>query len=134
MITTKHLKKDIIVPNKIAAGVKLGARKATLKKNWGEPIQIEKISSEVEKWEYENVNFWMEFGKVDQISLCNLYEGKTKEGIGLGSTKTEVEDAYGTLEWDGSWHIQIPPFGIGFDFESDFMGEQFVLEIYVFIQ
>lgn len=134
MIKKKDLNKDIIVPNKKAAGIKLGASKATIKKNWGEPIAVEKISSEVERLEYENVNFWIESGKVDHISPCNFYEGKTKEGIGLRSTRTEVEHAYGSLEWDGSWHIQVPPFGIGFDFESDLLGEQFVSEIYIFMQ
>lgn len=134
MTTKIDLNKDIIVPNKKAAGVKLGAKKETIKKNWGKPIEIEKISSKVERWGYENVNFWLVSGKVDQISLCNLYEGKTKEGVGLGSTKAEVEKVYGPLEWDGSWHIQIPPFGIGFDFISEIIGEQFVSEVYVFME
>ena len=134
MIKNKDLNKETIIPNKKAAGIKLGADKATIKNNWGEPIQVEKISSKAEKLEYENVNFWLESGKVDQISLCNLYEGKTKEGIGLGSTRTEVEDVYGFLEWDGSWLIQILPFGMGFDFKIDYFGQRFVSEIFIFMQ
>ena len=134
MIKNKDINRENIIPNKKAAGIKLGAGKATIKNNWGEPIQVEKISSKAEKLEYENVNFWLESGKVDQISLCNLYEGKTKEGIGLGSTRTEVEDVYGFLEWDGSWLIQILPFGMGFDFKVDFINQHFVSEIFIFLE
>ena len=134
MKKNKDLNKEGIIPNKKAAGIKLGAGKATIKRNWGEPVQVKKLSSKAERLVYENVNFWLESGKVDQISLCNLYEGKTKEGIGIGSMRVEVKNAYGSLEWDGSWHIQIPPFGIGFDFENDDFGQQFVSVIYIFIQ
>ena len=134
MKKNKTLNKKEIIPNEKAAGIKLGAGKATVKKNWGEPVQVEEISLKVERLEYENASFWLESGKIDQISLCDLYEGKTNEKIGIGSMRVEVEDVYGSLEWDGSWHIQIPPFGIGFDFENDELGQQFVSEIYIFIQ
>ena len=65
--TLKDVNKDRIVPNKKAAGIKLGARKATIIKHWGEPIEIEKISANIERLIYGNVNFWIESGKVDQI-------------------------------------------------------------------
>ena len=30
----------------------------------------------------------------------DLHQGQTKEGIKLGSTREEVEEVYGELEWD----------------------------------
>jgi hypothetical protein len=134
MDTPKKYNKARIVPNKQAAGIKLGSCKATMIKHLGEPVTIEHISSHSERLEYDDVNVWIESGKVDQISVCHFYEGTTREGIGLGSTKTEVEDVYGAIEWDGTWSIQVPPFGIGFDFEHDLTGEQCVTEIFVFSQ
>ncbi len=62
------------------------------------------------------------------------YTGTTHEGIGVGSTRTDVEAIYGALEWDGAWHILIPPFGISFDFISGGMDEQYVSDIYIFLE
>jgi len=121
-----------IVPNKSAAGVKLGTTKKTVKKHYGEPIEIDKISLKHESWRYENVIFWFESGKIDQIGICNHYVGKTKDGIGLASTRTEVIKIHGSLAWDGTWHVNSPPFGIAFDFESDLAGEQYVTDIFIF--
>lgn len=121
-----------IVPNKSAAGIKLKTTKKTVKKNWGEPIKMEIISSQVERWDYANVSFWFESNKVDQIKVSDLYEGRTKDDIGLGSSKSEVTRAYGSLYWDGTWHINGLPFGIGFDFENDITGEQYVTDIFIF--
>lgn len=134
MGTQKHLNTSKIVPNKHAAGVKLGGRKGTVMKYWGEPKSVENISSQLERLEYDDVTFWFASGTVDQISVHHCYEGKTQEGIGLGSTRAKVEEVYGALEWDGTWHILIPPFGIGFDFQDDLTGEQYVSEIYTFLE
>jgi hypothetical protein len=48
------------------------------------------------------------------------------------SDRTEVEEVYGPLEWDGCWLINRPPFGIGFDFGGPPVGRQRVKGIYVF--
>ena len=64
----------------------------------------------------ERVWFWFKAGKVDQIAVFASYRGRTKEGLGISSTREEVEYVYGHLEWDGCWLINVPPFGIGFDF------------------
>jgi hypothetical protein len=128
-----HLDIAPIIPNKSAAGIKLRTTKKTLKKHYGNPVEIDKQST-FEIWIYKNVSFWLESGKVTQIRISNLYEGKTKEGISLGSTKSEVITAYGELRWEGTWYIQSPPFGIGFDFGINFFGEKHVIDIYIFEQ
>ena len=120
-----------ITPNKSVAGVELGATKKTLQKIRGTPLDIEKDSFGDEEWIYKNVKFWFKSDKIDQINIFDLYAGKTKKGICLGSTKYEVEDAYGVLSWDGSWLINTPPFGIGFDFMKDFSGD-YVSDIFIF--
>ena len=122
----------LIVPNKSSAGIKLGATKKALYRLLGDPIEIERISPHCERLVYENANFWLESNKITQIGISNHYEGKTKDGIKIGSTRVEVENIYGPLEWDGTWHINSPPFGIGFDFQSNLYGEQFVTEIFIF--
>ncbi len=48
MGTQKHLHAKII-PNKRAAGITLGGRKATVMKHWGEPNAVENISSQLER-------------------------------------------------------------------------------------
>ncbi len=128
----KESNRVLIVPNKSVAGIKLGATKKALYKLLGDPIEIEKISSHCERLVYANANFWLESNKITQIGISNLYEGKTKDGIELGSTRVEVENIYFPLAWDGTWHISSPPFGIGFDFKSGLSGEQFVTEIFIF--
>jgi hypothetical protein len=133
MTTRNDLGNAAIVPNSEAGGVKLGAARESLKTIWGEPVQID-ISGGVEKWEYEDITFWIESGKVDQIGLSNCYGGRTSEGIGLGHTRNEVEKVYGSLAWDGLWFRECEPFGLGFDFEPDLTGEQFVAMIYVFTE
>ncbi len=127
---TSNLNNKPIVPNKSAAGLKLGATKKTLLKVWGNPTEVEKISSNSERLVYENVQFWLESNKITQIAIYNSYEGKTKDGIELGSTKEEVKTIHGSLSWDGTWHVNAPPFGIGFDFESIYVTEIFIFEEY----
>jgi hypothetical protein len=127
---TSNLNNKLILPNKSSAGLKLGATKKTLLKIWGDPIEIEKIASNTERLVYENAQFWLESNKITQIGIYNLYEGKTKDGIELGSTKEEVEEIHGSLSWDGTWHVNAPPFGIGFDFESNYVTEIFIFEEY----
>ena len=134
METQKDLHAAKIVPNKQAAGIRLGGRRTTIVKHWGEPKLVEQISSQCERLEYESLMFWLTDGKVDQIGVFREYRGTTRENIGLGSTRSDVEAVYGELEWDGAWNIVSPPFGFGFDFESDMTGEQYVSGIYTFSQ
>ncbi len=134
MGTQKHRNTARIAPNNHTAGIKLGVRKATVITHWGEPLNVEQISSHLERLEYDNVNVWIESGKVNQIGVHQCYEGKTQEGLGLGSTRAEVDAVYGALEWDGTWHIYMPPCGIGCDVESDLMGEQDVSALYTFLE
>jgi hypothetical protein len=122
-----------IVPNKGAAGVKLGATTNAVQKQWGEPLRVEQIRSDHVRWEYRNVVFFFEHNKLTQIWVRDLYNGETKEGIKLGSTREEVEAVYGELEWDGTWLINSPPFGIDFDFINTGMHlETQVSDIFVF--
>ena len=129
---TSNLNNKLIVPNKSSAGLNLGGTKKTLLKIWGNPIQVERISSNMERFVYENAQVWLESNKITQIGIYNSYEGKTRDGIELGSTKEEVEEIHGSLSWDGTWHINTPPFGIGigFDFESNYVTEIFIFEEY----
>lgn len=133
MSTSEDLLNAPIIPNKSAAGVKLGATTIAVKKQWGEPLRIEQVRPDLVHWEYRNVVFFFKHDKLTQIWVRELYNGQTKEGIRLGSTREEVEAVYGELEWDGTWLINSPPFGIGFDFISSAMGhETQVSDIFVF--
>ena len=132
MASKEDLRKAPILPNKSAAGVKLGANTKAVREIWGEPLRTEQIRADHLRWEYDCVWFWFEAGRVDQIGVNRFYEGKTKENLGIGSRREEVERVYGMLDWDGTWLINVPPFGIGFDFSSSIMGEVWVTDIYVF--
>ena len=132
MTTRKDLLKEPILPNKGAAGVKIGAGAQAVKELWGEPLKIEQIRPDFARWPYESVSFWFKAGKVDQIAVYAGYEGRTREGVGIGSGRVEIEEAYGPLEWDGCWLINRPPFGIGFDLDRPSLGSQRVTGIYVF--
>jgi hypothetical protein len=133
MATSKELLKAPILPNKSAAGVKLGATTKAVQKLWGEPLKIEQIKPDHVRWEYQDVVFFFKRDKLTQIWVRGLYDGQTKEGIRLGSTRQDVEAVYGELEWDGTWLINVPPFGIGFDFINDLMSlETRVSDIFVF--
>ena len=129
---TPNANGKLILPNKSLAGLKLGATKKALLKIWGDPIEIEELSLGAERLKYENTEFWLESNKITQIGVSNLYEGKTKDGIKLGSSREEVEKIHGSLSWDGTWHVDSPPFGIGFDFKSNLNAQQCVSEIFIF--
>jgi len=105
MKTGKDPLKAPILPNKGAAGVKVGARAQTVGNLWGEPPEIEQIRPDFVRWSYESVSFWLKAGKVDQIAVYVGYEGRTEEGVGIGSGRAKVEEVYGPLEWDGCWPI-----------------------------
>ena len=132
MVKKEDFHKAIIRPNEGAAGLKLGATTQTVSKVLGQPHTTEQIKADQERWGYGDVWVWFKADKVDQINVTGLHEGKTKEGIGIGSTRKEVEKVFGMLEWDGTWLINIPPFGIGFDFGSSIMGENRVTDIFIF--
>jgi len=131
--TGKDLLKKPILPNKGAAGVKIGAGAQVVKDVWGKPLEIEQIRPDFVRWSYESVWFWFRAGRVEQVAVYAGYEGRTREGgIGIGSAREEVEGVYGALEWDGCWLINQPPFGIAFDFDRPQSGLQRVTGIYVF--
>jgi len=132
MTTREELLEKPILPNERAAGVKIGDRAQAVKDLWGEPAEIEQIRPDSVRWSYESVWFWFKAGKVDQIAVYADYEGKTREGIGIGSTRAKVEEVYGSLEWDGCWLIDRPPFGIGFDFDRPVLGLPRVTGVYIF--
>lgn len=128
----EELLKAPLVPNKQAAGVKVGARIKAVEELWGEPTEREQIRPDFVRWSYDCVWFWFKAGKVDQIAVFAGYRGRTKEGLGIGSTREEVEHVYGQLEWDGCWLINVPPFGIGFDFGDLPTNSAQVTGIYIF--
>jgi hypothetical protein len=130
--TVKNPNQGLIIPNKGACGLKLGNSKKAIYKLLGEPIKIENISFKSDLLVYKNINLWIDSDKISQIGVNSLYEGQTKKGIKIGSTKEDVIKIHGSLSWDGTWHVQSPPFGIGFDFESDVLGQQYVSEIFIF--
>lgn len=107
MVMREELLKAPLIPNKQAAGIKIGAKTELVQELWGEPNEIEQIRLDFVRWAYDNVWFWLKAGKVDQIGVYPGYQGKTKEGIGIGSTRVEVERAYGALEWDDCWLINV---------------------------
>ena len=132
MTARKDLLKEPILPNKGAAGVKIGARAQAVKGLWDEPLEIEQIRPDFVRWSYQSVSFWFKAGRIDQIAVYAGYEGRTRERVGIGSRRVEVEEAYGPLEWDGCWLINRPPFGIGFDLGGPPLGSQRVTGVYVF--
>src|SRR3989304_9780551 len=97
MLTWEDLCKEPILPNKGAGGIKLGIRTKAIKELWGDPLSIEQIAIGKVHWEYQDVDLWFVSDKLDQIGIQGFYEGKTKNNIGLMSTRTEVEKAYGFL-------------------------------------
>jgi hypothetical protein len=125
------LRQALIVPNRSAAGVEIGATKESVKELWGEPLGLERRADDSEVWKYRGVSFWFKSNRIHQIGVRGSYAGKTKEGIGIGSTRAEVEDVFGYLEWDGTWLINRPPFGIGFDFDPALINRP-VTDIFVF--
>ena len=132
MASLKDSYKEPILPNKGATGIKLGITTSVAKNLWSEPPKIEKISPDLVHWEYQDIGLWFKSGKLDQIGLQGSYQGKTKNNLGLGSTRYEVEEAYGPLSWDGTWLVEVPPFGIGFEFSSPHFGEPQVTGIFIF--
>jgi len=54
MATEKDLLKEPILPNKGAAGVKIGARTQVVKDLWGEPLEIEQIRPDFVRWSLVN--------------------------------------------------------------------------------
>jgi hypothetical protein len=132
MVTKEELRKQTIKPNGGAAGVNVGATPQLVRAIWGEPRSTVQIKTDHVRWKYEDVSFWIKAGNVDQIGVSGRYEGKTEDGIGIGSTREAVERVYGPLEWDGTWLINRPPFGIGFDFGPSLRGETRVTDIFVF--
>jgi hypothetical protein len=128
------LNESLIIPNKRAAGINLRAFEKTVLKHWGEPNKIEIELSKRKKIIYDNVIFYFNNGKIDQIELNNDYKGKTKDGIKLGSSKSEIENKYGQLIWDGAWSIDCMPYGMGFDFIAGKKGEKIVANIFIFEQ
>lgn len=132
MTTRADLLKEPILPNEGAAGIKIGAGAQVVESLWGEPLETEQIRPDFVRRSYESVSFWCKAGKVDQIAVYAGYEGKTKDGAGIGSGRVEIEEVYGPLEWDGCWLINRLPFGIGFDFGGSLPGSQRVTGIYVF--
>ena len=132
MALLKESYKEPILPNKGAAGIKLGITTSAVNKLWGEPPKIEKIATDLVHWEYQDIGLWFKAEKLDQIGIQGSYEGKIKNNLGLGSTRYEVEEAYGPLTWDGTWMIDVPPFGIGFEFSPYHVGEPRVIGIYIF--
>ena len=133
MATKTELLKEPILPNKGAAGVKVGASAQTVKALWGEPMEIKQIGRDSVCWPYESVWFWLKADKVDQIAVYAGYEGRTRKGkVGIGSERAEIEEVYGPLEWDGCWLINCPPFGIGFDFGDPLVGMPRVTGVYIF--
>lgn len=132
MVSLKDTYKEPIFPNIGAAGIKLGIKISAVLALWGEPLTIEKTSVDPVHWEYQNIGLWFKAGKLDQIGLVGAYEGKTKNNLGLGSTRYEVEAIYGPLSWDGTWMIDVPPFGIGFDFSPYRVQLQRVVGIYIY--
>ena len=132
MVMPEDLSKKPILPNKGAAGIKLGIKTKAIKELWGDPDSIEQTAIDKVHWKYHDVDLWFTADKLDQIGIQGSYAGKTKNNLGLGSTRYEVEEAYGELSWDGTWLINNPPFGIGFDFSSPHFGEPRVEAIYIF--
>jgi len=121
-----------ILPNKGAAGLRLGAKAQAVEDGWGEPFEREQMKPDHVRWSYGSVWLWLQAGRVTQIAVYEGYEGKTKEGVGVGSERTEVEEVYGPLGWDECWITDAPPFGIGFDIGTSALDVPRVTGIYVF--
>ena len=99
----------IIVPGKSIEGISLGESKEDVEQQLGEPSAKGWSSGLYRGWrvyEYrdgphaglsvEFIDNGNSYGPVDVLSALSPYNGKTKEGIGLGSALNIVRQTYGT--------------------------------------
>jgi hypothetical protein len=121
-----------IVPGEEAAGIALGTGSGNLETTWGKPTAV--VSGDYDQWQYGPVIFWLSEGLIRRIGLYEGYQGKTGEGLHVGSTRLEVERAVGPLignRDNENWVPMLPPGGIAFDMHGEPGQEPVVTAIYV---
>lgn len=126
---------EIIIPTVGVAGIKLGDEKETVLNVLGEPTNESSLSNNGLKFEYDNFDIYFDkSSNVTQIGLRKGYPGKTEDGVGVGMTKSELENLWGLgLSYnkeDEYWEFLSKP-GILFEFEKDEKGEEVVSVIYI---
>lgn len=122
-----------IHPGEGIGRVSFGASRADIINAFGDP-SVSKKSNGFDTMEYPDLGFWVlcheekGFLQFNGFSASRArvihgnvaYAGRTRDGVGIGSTKSEVEDAMGKplkgYETD-AWGYRSPR--ISFDFEQD---------------
>jgi hypothetical protein len=110
----------VIVPGLSVEGIKLGDTRETVEAKLGRPTSVGWADGLYRGWRlysyeegsrlqpYVKIQFYFidngnSYGPVDEIGIGPAYEGKTKEGVGIGSMLEEVHLVYGrpatTLSW-----------------------------------
>ena len=84
-----------IIPNISAAGIKIGQSAAKILAA-ATPASINQIENGQQLC-FENVNVWTKNGLVDQIGVYAEYQGTIKGIIGIGSTMSDVQAAFGKI-------------------------------------
>lgn len=106
----------IIVPGIGVEGIKLGDSKETVEATLGRPTSVgwaDGIYRSSRLYSYEEggqprlefyfIDYGNSYGPLDWIGIGPAYRGRTKEGIGIGSSLSKVREVYGapdtTLFW-----------------------------------
>lgn len=98
-----------IIPGKSVDGVNLGDSRETVEAKLGKPTSIGWLDGLYRSWRHYTYNdgphagltiafidYGASYGPVDMLSIEKSYTGKTKEGIGIGSSPNMVHQTYGT--------------------------------------
>lgn len=106
-----------IVPGKSAAGVVVGSVVSELLATEHAPSTT-KLSSG-EKHDFGTVKVWAKDGMIVQVGLCSGYRGVLQASIGVGSTISDVEKAFGRSVQEDEEDNLVVPNSPGWCFETE---------------
>lgn len=118
-----------IVPGEQAAGICLGTEIGGVLASIG-PHFVEELGYGTVRYSTTSVSFWVKNGAIDQIGVCEGYQGKLFDTVGIGSRLADVEATLGRVVEDDEDNLvvlEVP--GVVFEVCSDDLeriGEMFV--------
>ena len=129
-----------IIPGKSAAGIELGqAIDEVIKFNQPNEITIHGDST---KYNFNQVVFWANNGRVFQIGVKLGYQGSIQGKVGVGTTIHDVQLTFGEVSEDGEDNFIVSNF-LGWCFETEVWqnGQEIsknlnsrITEIFVFVE
>jgi hypothetical protein len=105
-----------IIPGKSAAGIKLGQPIDEITRSQ-QPTEIHS-AEKVTKYCFNQVDIWVEDGRVQQIGVKRGYQGSIQSIIGIGATISEVQLVLGTVIEDEEDNLIVPSLA-GWCFDTD---------------